>query len=164
METVRIFTLFNKLCLKYNELTIEYNKIYPDNQRCVYFKDQFPNVYQEFMKVFSIVPNENNLNILARYFKLDDNNENELIRLLKENGINNIYHDEEYQKIYDNYQRILKDVYNNLTSLRFPEDIMYIYLKLLTQKLEYVSDTDKNYLLNYILNLLKNNKYLGDKR
>ena len=159
METVRIFTLFNKLCLKYNELTIEYNKIYPDNQRCVYFKDQFPNVYQEFMKVFSIVPNENNLNILARYFKLDDNNENELIRLLKENGINNIYHDEEYQKIYDNYQRILKDVYNNLTSLRFPEDIMYIYLKLLTQKLEYVSDTDKNYLLNYILNLLKNNKY-----
>lgn len=159
METIKLFMLFNKLCLKYNELTIEYNKIYPDNQRYVYFKDQFPNVYQEFMKVFSIVPGENNLNILTKYFKLDVNNENELIRLLKENEIDNIYHDEEYQTIYNNNLDMLKKEYNELTSLRFPEDIMYIYLKLLTQKLEYVSDTDKNYLLNYILNLLKNNKY-----
>ena len=112
METVKLFTLFNKLCLKYNELTIEYNKIYPDNQRCVYFKDQFPNVYQEFMKVFSIVPDENNLNTLAKYFKLDDDNENELIRLLKENGIDNIYHDKEYQTIYNNHRDMLKIVYN----------------------------------------------------
>lgn len=157
MFNLNLYSCFNNLCLRYYDLTVENNKISTDNQRCVYFKDQFPNVYQEFMKVLTLVPNENNINEIAKYYKLDDSKECKLIKLLKENGINTLYPDAEYQKYYIGICDNAKRFYNALITYRFPEEIIYIYLKLLTQKLENISDADKKYLLNYLLSLLKDN-------
>ena len=148
---------FNALCLKYSDLTIEHNKIFTDDQRSVYFKDQFPNVYQEFMKAYTLIPNENNLNEFAKYFKLDENKESKLIKLLKENEIDTLYNDDEYQKIYNKLIDVLKthNNYDSLNKNRYPDYIIYVYLKLLTQQLEHISDSDKNYLLNHLLYLIK---------
>ena len=157
MYNLNLYSCFNNLCLRYSDLTVEYNKISTDNQRCVYFKDQFPNVYQEFMKVLTLVPNKNNINEIAKYYKSNDSGEYKLIKLLKENGIDVLYDDVEYQKYYKGICNIVEQVYNALTPYRYPEEIIYIYLKLLTQKLENISDADKKYLLNYLLNLLKDN-------
>lgn len=162
METVKIYYLFNKLCLLYHDLTIEYNKIYSDNQRCLYFKDQYPNVYQEFMKFFSIVPCKENMNLLAKYIKpIDDTCH--LVKLIKENNIDNLYDETEYINIC---KRLISwfissngtNLYESLLSVRYPKTLIYVYLKLLTQKLENTSDSDKKYLLNYILYLLKNHE------
>lgn len=157
MYNLNLYSCFNNLCLRYYDLTVENNKRSTDNQKCIYFKDQFPNVYQEFMKVLTLVPNENNINEIAKYYKLDDSEENGLIKLLKENGIDALYDDAEYQKNYKGICDNVKRTYNALITNRYPEEIIYIYLKLLTQKLENISDADKKYLLNYLLNLLKNN-------
>ena len=62
MFNLNLYSCFNNLCLRYYDLTVENNKKSTDNQKCVYFKDQFPNVYQEFMKALTLVPNENNIN------------------------------------------------------------------------------------------------------
>lgn len=157
MFNLNLYSCFNNLCLRYYDLTVENNKKSTDNQKCVYFKDQFPNVYQEFMKALTLVPNENNINEIAKYYKLDENKECKLIKLLKENGIDVLYDDAEYQKYYKGISDNTKRVYNALITYRFPEEIIYIYLKLLTQKLENISDADKKYLLNYLLSLLKDN-------
>ena len=161
METVKIYYLFNKLCLLYHDLTIEYNKIYPDNQRCLYFKDQYPNVYQEFMKFFSIVPCKENINLLAKYIKPIDGT-CYLIQLMKENNIDNLFNEPEYINAYKRFVSFFissygTNLYESLISVRYPKTLIYVYLKLLTQKLENTSDSDKNYLLNYILCLLKDN-------
>ena len=148
---------FNELCLKYSDLTTEHNKIFTDDQRSVYFKDQFPNVYQEFMKVLTLVPNENNINEIAKYYKSNESGEYKLIKLLEESEINVLYDDVEYQKYYKDICDNVKRTYNTLITNRYPEEIIYIYLKLLTQKLENISDADKKYLLNYLLSLLKDN-------
>lgn len=164
MENVKIYYTFNRLCLLYHDLTIEYNKIYSDNQRCLYFKDQYPNVYQEFMKFLSIVPCKENKNLLAKYVKPIDG-KCYLIKLMEENNINNLYNEPEYINTYKRlveFFTYLNDVMFSGTPIeslaRIPILSIYIYLKLLTQKLENTSDSEKKYLLNYILYLLKNNK------
>ena len=148
MFNLNLYSCFNNLCLRYYDLTVENNKISTDNQRCVYFKDQFPNVYQEFMKALTLVPNENNINEIAKYYKSNESGEYKLIKLLEESEINVLYDDVEYQKYYKGICDNVKRTYNALITYRFPEEIIYIYLKLLTQKLENISDADKKYLLN----------------
>ena len=157
METVKIYYLFNKLCLLYHDLTIDYNKLFVDNQRCLYFKDQYPNVYQEFMKFFSIVPCKENMNLLAKYIKPIDG-VCHLVKLMKENNINNLYNEIEYINICKRLVSWFTNLYKSLLSIRYPKQLVYVYLKLLTQKLENISDSEKKYLLNYILCLLKNHE------
>ncbi len=155
METVKIYYLFNKLCLLYHDLTIDYNKLFVDNQRCLYFKDQFPSVYQEFMKFFSIVPCKENMNLLAKYIKPIDGTCH-LVKLMEENNIDNLYNEPEYINIYKRLVSWFTNLYGSLLLVRYSKTLIYVYLKLLTQKLENTSESDKNYLLNYILCLLKN--------
>ena len=154
MISLDVYKAFNELCLRYEEATIEYNIIHPDYIRSVYFKDQFPDVYQEFMKAFTLVPNEKNMNEIAKYYKLNDGTKCYLRQLLEDNNIETLYYNEEYKTAYKFLVNTLTNIYKNLTSLNNIPELMYVYLKLLTQKLEHVSDADKTYLLNYILNLL----------
>ena len=127
MISLDVYKAFNELCLRYEEATIEYNIIHPDYIRSAYFKDQFPNVYQEFMKAFTLVPNEKNMNEIAKYYKLNDGSKCYLRQLLEDNNIETLYSNKEYFTAYNFLVNTLTNIYKNLTSLNNIPELMYIY-------------------------------------
>lgn len=151
------YDYFNALCLKYQEIMYDQNKII-NGIDCIYFKDQFPKVYDEFMKAFTLIPNENSMNEIAKYFKVQPeyNNMCYLEKLMvDERVINKCANNMEMMTIYEKLVSSLKEAYTNMHANGLNLEYMYIFTKLFTEKLDHISEKDRKYLLNHIIYKLR---------
>lgn len=158
MDSIKnYYDYFNALCLKYQEIMYDQNKTIGGTDS-IYFKDQFPKVYNEFMKAFTLIPNENSMNEIDKYFKVQPeyNNMCYLEKLMVDEGIKNKCDTNiEMKIIYDKLISSLKKAYTYMNTDGLNLEYIYIFIKLFTEKLDHISEKDRKYLLNHIIYKLR---------
>lgn len=157
------YDYFNALCLKYQEIVGEQNKAI-SSTNSVYFKDQYSVVYEEFMKAFTLIPNENNMNEIARYFKISSQYEGKcyLEQVMISQGVTSMCNNNaEMKLLYNNLVTTIRSIYTNINTRGLTLEYMDLFVKLSTTKLDYISEEDKKYLLNHIIYQLR---YTSDLR
>lgn len=158
-ELKKITECFYVLCNKYQELTKEYNLINSDNQRNEYFKYQFPNSYDKLMYAFTLVPSFDKLTELAKWFKVKESGNCELVEALVTDGVDVIYEDAEYVEIYTSFAKLINQVYASTDIVKdYKLEYLYLYQKLLAES--NIDENLKKNILDHIIYLMSiNTKY-----
>ena len=158
-ELKKITECFYVLCNKYQELTKEYNLINSDNQRNEYFKYQFPNSYDKLMYAFTLVPSFDKLTELAKWFKVKESGNCELVEALVTDGVDVIYEDAEYVEIYTSFAKLINQVYASTDVVKdYKLEYLYLYQKLLAES--NIDENLKKNILDHIIYLMSiNSKY-----
>lgn len=158
-ELKKITECFYVLCNKYQELTKEYNLINSDNQRNEYFKYQFPNSYDKLMYAFTLVPSFDKLTELAKWFKVKESGNCELVEALVTDGVDVIYEDAEYVEIYTSFTKLINQVYASTDVVKdYKLEYLYLYQKLLAES--NIDENLKKNILDHIIYLMSiNTKY-----